>query len=395
MGEVIAGILLGPSLLKFVSPWIQAYLFPPDIVPLLTAGADVGLVFYMFLVGLELDPGMLRGRVEQAAFISHASIAVPMALGIATAVPLFALVGPSSEFIPFALFMGVAMSVTAFPVLARILVERRMLKRPVGAIAISAAAIDDVTAWVLIALSSGVALSNGVANAAQKLKSGDQPCWLQMELSVKGVCLLQVIVVSALFIVFMTVVARRLLARVGAAYDEAGHVPAGWMAAIFLGVLLSAYASAQIPIAAIFGAFVMGLVMPRRADVTHDVTRRVEGFVVTVLLPLFFVVTGLRTQIGLLDRPILWLLTLALIVVAVVGKWVGAMAAARFTGLPMRQSAAIGCLMNTRMSPRDINMARRKFSSKRGPSTKPSRIGGKANIASNRRMIRALTQPPK
>jgi nucleotide-binding universal stress UspA family protein len=146
----------------------------------------------------------------------------------------------------------------------------------------------------------------------------------------------------------MALVGRPLLARVSGAYDEAGHVPGGWIVAIFVGVLLSSFASQRIGIAAIFGAFVMGLIMPRRADLTHDVTRRVEDFVVTVLLPLFFVVTGLRVRVGLLDRPGLWLLTLVLLVVAIAGKWVGALAAARLTGFSFRESSAIAALMNTR-----------------------------------------------
>jgi Kef-type K+ transport system membrane component KefB len=325
MGEVLAGILLGPTLLGTVAPSVTGYLFPPDIIPLLAAGADIGLVFYMFLVGLELDPDMLKGRVEQAAFISHGSIAIPMALGIAVAVPIFPLIAPDSPFLPFALFLGVSMSITAFPVLARILVERRMLRHPVGAMAIGAAAVDDVTAWALLALASGVAVTGGIT----------------LDLG-------RIVLLAAAFSLFMAFVGRRLLARVAVAYDEAGHVPAGWIAAIFVGVLLSAYVAASIPIAAIFGAFVMGLILPRRGDLAHDVNRRLEDFVTTVLLPLFFVVTGLKTQVGLLDRPALWLMTLALIVVAIFCKFVGATAAARFTGMGWRESAVIGTLMNTR-----------------------------------------------
>ena len=332
MGEVLAGILLGPSLLGAVAPEVQGYLFPADIIPLLSAGADVGLVFYMFLVGLELDLGMLRGRFEQAAFISHGSIAMPMALGIAAAVPIYGLVGPQKQFIPFALFMGVSMSITAFPVLARILVERRMLRRPVGAMAIGAAAVDDITAWALLALATGVAEAAAAGGGGAGV----------------GLTLVRIVGLAVLFCVFMAVVARRLLARVGTAFDEAGHLPGGWIAAIFVGVLLSAYVASSIPIAAIFGAFVMGLVMPRRADLTHDVSRRLEDFVTTVLLPLFFVTTGLKVRVGLLDRPELWLLTLALIAVAVLCKWIGAMGAARYSGLRLRESAVIGALMNTR-----------------------------------------------
>jgi Kef-type K+ transport system membrane component KefB len=331
MGEVLAGILLGPTFLGAVVPGFQAELFHPAIIPLLSAGAFVGLAFYMFLVGLELDPAMLRGRFEQAAFISHGSIAVPMALGIAVAVPIFTVVGPPTDFVPFALFMGVSMSITAFPVLARILVERRMLKRPVGAMAIGAAAVDDVTAWALLAVAIGV------GQAALGSEEGSV-----------GLTLLRIVLLTILFCTLMALVVRRILARVSDAYDEAGHVPSGWIAAIFVGVLLSAWVASAIPVAAIFGAFVMGMIMPRRAELTHDVTRRFEDFVTTVLLPLFFVTTGLKVQVGLLDRPILWAITLALIGVAVFCKWVGAMVAARYTGMRWRESAVIGALMNTR-----------------------------------------------
>jgi Kef-type K+ transport system membrane component KefB len=324
MGEVLAGILLGPTLLATVAPGLFDLLFPAWVLPLLRAAADIGLAFYMFLVGLELDPRLLRERFEQAALISHASIAVPLALGMAVALPLFELVAPRTSFVSFALFMGVAMSITAFPVLARILVERRMLRHPVGAMAMAAAAVDDVTAWGLLALASAVAGSGSV------------------------VAVVRIVALAVAFCAAMALAVRPLLARVSRAYDEAGHVPGGWVAAIFVGVLLSSFAAQRIGIAAIFGAFVMGLIMPRRADLTHDVTRRVEDFVVIVLLPLFFVVTGLRVQVGLLDRPALWLLTLGLLAVAVAGKWAGALAAARLTGFSRRESAAIAALMNTR-----------------------------------------------
>jgi Kef-type K+ transport system membrane component KefB len=324
MGEVLAGILLGPTLLATVAPSIYAWLFPAWILPLLRAAADIGLAFYMFLVGLELDPKLLRERFEQAALISHASIAVPMGLGLAVALPLYGLVAPETSFVSFALFMGVAMSITAFPVLARILAERRMLRHPVGAMAMAAAAVDDVTAWGLLALASAVAGSGSV------------------------LAVVRIVALAVAFCLVMALVGRPLLARVSGAYDEAGHVPGGWIVAIFVGVLLSSFASQRIGIAAIFGAFVMGLIMPRRADLTHDVTRRVEDFVVTVLLPLFFVVTGLRVRVGLLDRPALWLLTLVLLVVAIAGKWIGALAAARLTGFSFRESSAIAALMNTR-----------------------------------------------
>jgi Kef-type K+ transport system membrane component KefB len=214
--------------------------------------------------------------------------------------------------------------VTAFPVLARILIERRMLRRPVGALAMAGAAIDDVTAWSLLALATAFAGTGSTSTAVR------------------------VVALAALFSAAMLLVGRRLLGRLSTAYDEAGHLPAAWIGIIFVGILLSAYTSQLIGIAPIFGAFVMGVIMPRRADLTEDVTRRLEDFVVTVLLPLFFVVTGLRTEIGLIDRPQLWALTALLILVAIVGKWAGALAAAKLGGMTWRESTAIGALMNTR-----------------------------------------------
>jgi Kef-type K+ transport system membrane component KefB len=324
MGEVLAGILLGPTLLGAIAPGVQDYLFPPDIVPLLSAAAQIGLAFYLFLVGMEIDPRLLRERIGQAALISNTSVAFPLALGFLAAIPTYELLAPDKDYLPFALFMGVSMSVTAFPVLARILIERRMLRRPVGALALAGAAIDDVTAWGLLALATAVAGTGS------------------------GIDALVIVGLAGAFTAGMILVGRPLLARVSAAYDEVGRVPPLWLGIIFVSVLLSAFVAQQIGIAAIFGAFVMGLIMPRHGGLTEDVTGRIEDFVTTVLLPLFFVVTGLRTEIGSLDRPELWLITIGLIAVAIVGKWVGAMAAARYGGFRWRDSAALGALMNTR-----------------------------------------------
>ena len=324
MGEVVAGIALGPTLLGAVAPDVQAAIFPSDIVPFLGVAAQLGLIFYMFLVGLEIDPSQLRGRLGQVAAISNTSVALPMILGMLAAVPVYELVGPDESFAGFALFMGVSMSITAFPVLARILVERRMLKRPVGAIALACAAIDDVTAWFLIALASAVAVAG----------SGSE--------------VIETIALAVAFCLLMAFGVRPLVARVSTAYDEAGRVPGGWVALIFAGVLLSAYATEQIGIALIFGAFVMGMIMPRHAELTEDVTRRLEDFVVTLLLPLFFAYTGLRTDIGLLDRWELWAMTGVLLLIAITGKLAGATLAARFSGLDWRSATVIGVLMNTR-----------------------------------------------
>ena len=324
MGEVAAGILLGPTAFGALAPDAQAALFPPDVIPYIGVAANLGLIFYMFLVGLELDVGQLRGRLTQTAAISNTGVAIPMMAGLLVAVPTYRLVGPDMGFTAFALFMGVAMSITAFPVLARILAERRMLKRPLGALALASAAIDDISAWVLIAVATAVA----VAGSATEV--------------------VRTIALAVVFCAVMFLAVRRVLARMSAAYDEAGRVPATWITAILAGVLLSAYATEQIGIALIFGAFVMGAVMPRHADLTEDVTRRMEDFIVLLLLPLFFAFTGLRTNVLLLDRPELLGLTLALILVAIGCKFGGTLLASRVTGLGWRESAVLGSLMNTR-----------------------------------------------
>jgi Kef-type K+ transport system membrane component KefB len=324
MGEVLAGILLGPTLLGAVWPEAKDYLFPTDIIPLLSAAASIGLAFYLFLVGMELDPRLLRERAAEAAFISNTSVAFPMALGILVAIPVYELLAPNADYLPFALFMGVSMSVTAFPVLARILVEKRMLRRPIGALAMAGAAIDDVTAWGLLALATAVAGAGS------------------------GIDALVVVGLAGVFSAALLVVGRPLLARMSTAYDEVGHVPTLWLGIIFVSVLLAAYTAQQIGIAPIFGAFMIGLIMPRHAGLTADVSGRIEDFVVAVLLPLFFVVTGLKLKVSALDNWTLWGVTLLLIAVAVVGKWIGAMLAAKFSGFSWRDSTALGALMNTR-----------------------------------------------
>ncbi len=324
MGEVLAGILLGPTLLGAVWPAAQLYLFPPDIVPLLSGAAQIGLAFYLFLVGMEIDPVAVRARIRQAAFVSNTSVGFALSLGFLVAVPLYTLLAPDVRYTPFALFIGVSMSVTAFPVLARILTEKRMLRRPVGALAMTDAAVDDITAWTLLALATAIAGSGHATHA------------------------LQVVVLAAIFSAALLLIGRPVLARFSQAYDEVSQLSVVWLGGIFVCVLLSAYTAQQIGIAAIFGAFVFGLIMPRRAGLTDAVGRTFESFVVLVLLPLFFVVTGLKTHVNALNRPELWLLTLLLIAVAVTGKFVGASSAARWSGFSLRESAAIGALVNTR-----------------------------------------------
>ena len=325
MGEVLAGIILGPTVFGAIDPGLQGMLFSSDIVPYIGVAANLGLIFYMFLIGLEVDFTQLRGRLGMTLAISNTSLAVPLMLGMAAALPLFTVLGPNTRFLAFALFIAVSMSVTAFPVLARIISERRMVKRPLGSMALSAAALNDVSAWFLIAFATAV--------------SGA---------SVGTGSVIVTIVSAVIYGIVMFVAVRPVLARAAVAYDEAGRVPGTWVTIIFAGVLLSAVTTDQIGIAVIIGGFMMGIVMPRHAGLTYEVTQRVEDFVLIVLLPLFFAYTGLRTNIGVLGRPELILITLGLIAVAIAGKLGGTMIAARLMNLPWRQSTALGALMNTR-----------------------------------------------
>jgi Kef-type K+ transport system membrane component KefB len=335
MGEVLAGILLGPTLLGRLLPDVEGFLFPFDIVPLITAAANIGLAYFMFLVGLELNPSLLKGKVRNAAIISNVSVICPFAMGLAVGIPLYAALGPDHAISlapisdppherAFVVFVGVSMSITAFPVLARILIERRMINRPIGAIALASAAVDDVTAWTLLALATALAMGKPPTRTVQ------------------------VVALAAVFAAVMATVGRRVLRRVAVAFDEAGHVPLTWLVGLFVAIPFSAYVTQRIGVAAIFGPFVLGLVMPHLTDLSEDVSRRLHDFVTTVLLPLFFVVTGLRTEILGLDTVELWLICLGLIAIAIAGKWGGAMLTARAVGYSWRESTAIGALMNTR-----------------------------------------------
>jgi Kef-type K+ transport system membrane component KefB len=276
----------------------------------------------MFTVGMEANVEQLRNRVAHTFAISNASVAIPLALGMLAAIPTYELLAPDTTFSGFALFLGVAMSITAFPVLARILIERGMLIGRVGTTALVAAAIDDLTAWFLIALALAVASSS----------------------SAGGV--LETIGLSCLFVAVMLLVVRPLLRLVARGYEkwERGDL----LALVLAGVLACAYFTEQIGISLIFGAFLMGLIMPRRTRLKEAAETRIQTFVLLVLLPLFFAYTGLRTNVGLLDRSELWLIGGGLLAVAIAGKFFGAMLAARASGFGWRGSAVMGTLMNTR-----------------------------------------------
>jgi Kef-type K+ transport system membrane component KefB len=323
IGEVVGGILLGPSLLGRVWPEAAAVVLPPSVAPFLGVIAQLGVVLYMFLVGLELNPRVLRERAHATVAISHASILAPFLLGAALALVLYPrLSSRDVPFTSFALFLGAAMSITAFPVLARILTDRRMQRTPLGVLALGCAATDDVTAWCLLAFV--VAVDRADVGAA-----------------------VPVLVLTAAFIAFMLLVAQPVAARLLARLGEVRLTP-GVVALVFTALLLSAITTELIGIHAIFGAFLLGVVIPHDSPIARAFVAKLEDLVTVLLLPAFFAFTGMRTRIGLVSGLEQWLVCGLIILVATVGKFGGTLAAGRFTGLPWREAAGLGVLMNTR-----------------------------------------------
>jgi Kef-type K+ transport system membrane component KefB len=323
VGEVLAGILLGPSLLGQVAPDALSALFPPAVVTPLSTIAHVGVVLFMFIVGLELDTGVVRQRMRATVLVSVASIVAPFVLGSALALVLYPrLSSPDVPFTAFSLFLGVSMSVTAFPVLARILTDRGYHRSGLGIIALTCAAMNDVAAWCMLAFVVGV-----------------------VHAKLGGAAL--TIVLTAVYVCAMIWVARPLAERLLARYESGAASGQSLMAAAAVGLLLSCLATESIGIHALFGAFMLGAVMPHNSRAAHALFEKINDFVVVMLLPAFFALTGLRTQIGLVGGAY-WLTTVLIIAVAFVGKFGGAAAAARFTGLSWRDASSLGILMNTR-----------------------------------------------
>ena len=329
VGEIIAGIALGPSLLGLLPGDLDQRLFPPEVLPYLSVLAQLGLVLFMFIVGLELDMLLIRGREKLAGTISASSVVLPFALGAGLALLLYpshdeTATGPVTP-LALALFLGVAMSITAFPVLARILTDRGMHRTSTGVLALACAAVDDIIAWTLLAFVVAVVAGNGPLDV------------------------LRIIALTAVFAAAMFGLVRPALRRLNTWYARAGRLTPDILAVVLIGVLVSAYITEIIGIHAIFGAFIFGAIMPRQgaADMTREILERLEQVSVLLLLPLFFVVTGLSTNVGGITGSGLWQLALIL-VVAIGGKFVGAYLGARVMKVPRRQSTAIGVLMNTR-----------------------------------------------
>ena len=326
MGEMVAGILLGPSLLGWLVPGVSAALFPPASLSYLNALSQVGLVVFMFVVGLALNPSDLHGYGHAAVLTSHVSIVAPFCLGGLTALYLYPRLSDDGvTFTGFALFMGAAMSITAFPVLARILTERGLLRSRMGTMAIACAAVDDVTGWCILAY---IVVLVRVTHAAR-------PAWV----TIAG---------SLAYVLIMVFVVRRILPAFEREFRKRDRLSDNLVAVIVVLVLVSALATEWLGIHLLFGAFLMGAIMPKTQEFTHYLLHKFESVTVVLLLPLFFAFTGLRTRIGVGGGRAIWLYSAIVIVVAITGKLGGSMFAARLAGMPWREAASLGILMNTR-----------------------------------------------
>lgn len=324
VGEVIAGIALGPSLLGRFAPELSAYVLPASVAPSLGIIAQVGVILFMFLVGVELDTSLLRKKAHSAVAISHASILAPFILGAGISLWLYPKLSSSDvPFFLFGLFMGVAMSITAFPVLARILTDRGMHKSKLGVLALSCAAVDDVTAWCLLAFVVSLAAS----------QTGSAVLTIVLTLS---------------YITFVWLLLRPLMQRTTREQDLRREIGPNAIPLIICALIASALITEAIGIHAIFGAFLLGSVIPHESQLALKLREKLEDLVVVLFLPAFFAFTGLRTQIGLVSSAEQWGMCGAIVVVACVGKFGGTYGAARLTGLDRYDSASLGALMNTR-----------------------------------------------
>ena len=325
IGEIVAGIVLGPSLMGMYLPELSAVLFPVQSMGNLQFLSQIGLILFMFVIGMELDLKILRNQAHEAVVISHASIVIPFALGMGLSYFIYETFAPPNiNFLSFGLFMGIAMSVTAFPVLARIAQERGIHKTRIGTIAITCAAADDITAWCILAAVIAIVKAGTFMSA------------------------LFVILLAFGYVILMMRVVKPFLKRVGDLHTSRENLSKPIVAIFFVTLIISSYVTEVIGIHALFGAFMAGAIMPENAKFRSLFIDKIEDVALVLLLPLFFVFTGLRTQIGLLDDPSLWKLAGTILLVAVLGKFAGSMIAAKFVGQNWKDSLTIGALMNTR-----------------------------------------------
>lgn len=324
VGEIVAGICLGPSLFGMFWSSGSAFLFPADSFRNLQFLSQIGLAFFMFVVGMELDTHKVKNKAHDAVMISHASIVVPFFLGVCLAYYIYPQFAPANvNFLSFALFMGIAMSITAFPVLARIVQERKLSGTPLGLLAITCAAADDVTAWCILAVVITIVKAGTLWSAALTLA-------------------LALIFLGVMLYIIKPWLSRRIPPMMQAGKEKAV------VALTFMVLLFSAWLAEIIGIHALFGAFLAGVIMPAEISVQKLLTDKLEDVSVLLLLPIFFVFTGLRTQIGLLGQGHLWAVFGFIMLVAVAGKLGGSAFTARLMGQSWTDSLAIGALMNTR-----------------------------------------------
>lgn len=325
IGEMLAGIALGPSLFGTYFPELFGTLFPKESIVNLKFLSQIGLILFMFVVGMELDLKILRTKVKEAFIISHTSIIVSYALGLGLAFFLYQEFAPNGvHFMSFGLFLGVAMSIAAFPVLARIVQERGLNKTKLGSLVITCAAIDDITAWCLLAGVIAIVKAGSVASS------------------------LYIIAMAVVYIGLMLGLVRPFLKHVGELYDSAEKITKPVVAIFFLTLLISSYLTEIIGIHALVGAFVAGVIMPENMRFRHIFIEKVEDVSLVIMLPLFFVVTGLNTKIGLLNTEYLWKMTGIIVLVAVSAKFLSSTLTAKYVGQNWRDSLTLGALMNTR-----------------------------------------------
>ncbi|MGP8216670.1 MAG: cation:proton antiporter [Bacteroidia bacterium] len=325
IGEIIAGIVLGPSVLKFFFPHFFQFLFPADSLNTLLFLSQIGLAFFMFIIGMDLDIDVIASKAGDALTVSIASIVAPFLLGVCLAYYLYPSFSPNGVgFLAFSLFIGISVSITAFPVLARILQERGMTKTPIGSMAIMCAATNDLMAWCILAAVIAIAKAGNITSA------------------------LFTIVLAIIFVVGMLYVIRPFLEKLSANQLKK-HEPDKVVISIAFFILLSsAYFTELIGVHALFGAFLAGVVMPQNLDFRKMITEKIEDVSVLVLLPIFFAFTGLRTQMGLLNQSGVWSAFGFLMLAAVSGKFIGTAVSAKIVGQSWGNSLTLGALMNTR-----------------------------------------------
>ncbi|CAM3058248.1 cation:proton antiporter [Chryseobacterium flavum] len=325
IGEMIAGIVLGPSLFGLYFPELSAFIFPKESLPNLQFLSQIGLILFMYIVGMELDLSVLRKKAHDAVVISHASIIIPFALGVGLSYFIYKEFAPEGiQFSSFALFIAIAMSITAFPVLARIVQERNLHKTKIGTVVITCAAADDITAWCILAAVIAIVKAGSFSGSVF------------------------VILMAVLYVFIMIKAVRPFLNRIAESQKGKGFINKGLVAIFFLVLIISSYATEVIGIHALFGAFMAGAIMPENVKFRNLFIEKVEDVALVLLLPLFFVFTGLRTQIGLLNDVHLWKTGGLIILTAVTGKFMGSALTARFLKISWKDSLTIGALMNTR-----------------------------------------------